>query len=77
MPLEQDQLETMIKEAFPDAEVKIQDLAGDGDHYAAHITSKQFDGLSRVKQHQMVYNALKGKMGDELHALALQTSVPD
>lgn len=77
MPLEQSQLEQMIKDAFPDATVKIQDLAGDGDHYAAHITSKSFEGLSRVKQHQMVYAALKGKMGGELHALALQTSVPD
>lgn len=77
MPLDQNTLEELIKEAFPDADVKIQDLAGDGDHYAAHIISKQFEGLPRVKQHQMVYAALKGKMGDELHALALQTSVPE
>ncbi len=77
MPLQQDELETMIKDAFPDADVRIQDLAGDGDHYSAHITSKKFEGLSRVKQHQMVYAALKGKMGDDLHALALQTSVPN
>ncbi len=76
MPLEQDHLEALIKEAFPDAEIDIQDLAGDGDHYAAHIKSKAFEGLTRVKQHQMVYDALKGKMGEELHALALQTSVP-
>ena len=77
MPLEQTELEALIKEAFPDAEVRIQDLAGDGDHYSAHIISEQFTGLPRVKQHQMVYTALKGKMGDELHALALQTSAPD
>lgn len=77
MPLDQTTLETLIKDAFPDAEVEVQDLAGDGDHYAAHVTSKAFEGLSRVKQHQLVYSALKGKMGDELHALALQTKVPE
>jgi stress-induced morphogen len=69
-------IETFIKEALPDAEVSIQDLRGDGDHYAANVVSKAFEGLSRVKQHQLVYAALKGRMGGELHALALQTSAP-
>ena len=70
------EIEAMIREAFPDAEVTIRDLAGDGDHYAAEIVSSAFDGVSRVRQHQMVYEALKGKMGGELHALALQTRAP-
>jgi stress-induced morphogen len=69
-------IERMIKEAIPDATVKINDLAGDGDHYAAEVVSESFRGLSRVKQHQMVYNALQGNMGGVLHALALQTSAP-
>ncbi|MDX2224623.1 MAG: BolA family transcriptional regulator [Rhodospirillaceae bacterium] len=69
-------IEAMIKDAFPDAEVAIEDLRGDGDHYAATVTSAAFKGKSRVQQHQMVYAALKGKMGGELHALALQTSAP-
>jgi stress-induced morphogen len=69
-------IEAMIKEAFPDAEVTIEDLRGDGDHYAATVVSSAFKGKSRVQQHQMVYAALKGKMGGELHALALQTSAP-
>jgi len=60
-----------------DADVRIEDLRGDGDHYAAYVTSASFKGKSRVQQHQMVYGALKGKMGNELHALALQTSVPE
>jgi stress-induced morphogen len=64
----------MIKDALPDAEVLIQDLAGDGDHYKATIRSAAFAGKSRVAQHQMVYAALKGRMGGELHALALETS---
>ncbi len=68
-------IETMIKDAFPDADVSIQDLAGDGNHYAATVTSGAFAGKSRVQQHQMVYAALKGKMGGELHALALTTQV--
>lgn len=76
MPMNAHDLETMLKEAFPDAEVEIRDLAGDGDHYAANIVSAAFKGKSRVQQHQMVYKALKGKMGGELHALALQTSAP-
>ena len=76
MPMDAGDIERMIKEAIPDATVKINDLAGDGDHYAAEVVSESFRGLSRVKQHQMVYNALKGKMGGVLHALALQTSAP-
>jgi stress-induced morphogen len=70
------EIERMIKEAIPDAQIKINDLAGDGDHYSAEVVSESFRGLSRVKQHQMVYNALKGNMGGVLHALALQTSAP-
>lgn len=70
-------IERLIKEAFPDAEVEIRDLAGDGDHYAASVTSAAFKGKSRVQQHQMVYAALKGRMGGELHALALQTAAKD
>lgn len=69
-------IEAMIKEAFPDADVTIEDLRGDGDHYAATVVTKAFAGKSRVQQHQMVYAALKGKMGGQLHALALQTSAP-
>ena len=69
-------IERMIKEAFPDANVTIQDLRGDGDHYAAHVVSAAFKGKSRVQQHQMIYQALGGRMGGQLHALALQTSVP-
>ncbi|AMW35386.1 BolA family transcriptional regulator [Haematospirillum jordaniae] len=70
-------IEALIREAFPDADVVIEDLAGDGDHYAARVISRAFAGKSRVQQHQMVYAALKGKMGGELHALALQTAVPE
>lgn len=69
-------IEKMIKEALPDADVTIEDLRGDGDHYAALVISREFIGKSRVQQHQMVYAALKGKMGGELHALALQTQPP-
>jgi stress-induced morphogen len=69
-------IERFIKEALPDAKVEIRDLAGDGDHYAANVVSAAFKGKSRVQQHQMVYSALKGRMGGELHALALQTSAP-
>lgn len=76
MPMSIADLETSLKEAFPDAEIAIDDLAGDGDHYRARIVSPAFAGLSRIKQHQLVYGALKGKMGGELHALALETSVP-
>ncbi len=77
MAMEAAEIEAMIRESLPDAKVSIQDLRGDGDHYAAHVTSAQFAGKSRVQQHQMVYKALKGKMGDDLHALALQTSIPE
>jgi stress-induced morphogen len=69
-------LEAELREAFPDAQIQIDDLAGDGDHYRAKIVSAQFAGLPRVRQHQLVYAALKGKMGGELHALALETSTP-
>jgi stress-induced morphogen len=70
-------IERLIKEALPDAQVEIRDLAGDGDHYAANVVSSSFKGKSRVQQHQMIYAALKGRMGGELHALALQTSAPE
>ena len=71
------EIERLIIDAFPDAQVVIVDLAGDGDHFAAKVTSKAFAGVNRVKQHQMVYDALQGKMGGELHALALQTTAPE
>ena len=77
MPMTAGQLEQMIRTALPDSKVDITDLRGDGDHYAAHVVSKAFVGKTRVQQHQMVYDALGGGMGDALHALALQTSVPD
>ncbi|MEQ8558860.1 MAG: BolA family transcriptional regulator [Henriciella sp.] len=76
MAMDRDTLETHLKEAFPDATITLTDLAGDNDHWQAEIVSPQFKGVSRVKQHQMVYAALKGKMGGELHALALKTSAP-
>ena len=76
MPMEAAIIEALIREALPDAVVSIQDLAGDGDHYAATVTSAAFAGKSKVQQHQMVYAALKGKMGGELHALALTTLIP-
>lgn len=76
MPMDAGDIEKMIKEALPDAEVTIRDLAGDGDHYAAEVVSESFRGKSRVQQHQMVYEALQGNMGGVLHALALQTSAP-
>ena len=71
------EIEAMIKAALPDAQVSIEDLAGDGDHYAATVVSAAFRGLPRVRQHQMVYAALQGRMGGVLHALALQTSSPE
>ena len=77
MPMDAHDIETMIKTAIPDAKVTIRDLAGDGDHYAAEVVAESFRGKSRVQQHQMVYEALKGNMGGVLHALALQTSVPE
>jgi len=77
MAMEASEIERLIKEAFPRAEVEITDLAGDGDHYAATVIAPEFAGRNRVQQHQMVYAALKGKMGGELHALALTTKAPD
>ncbi len=77
MPMPAEEIERMLREAFPDAKIQIQDLAGDGDHYAATVISEAFRGKSKVQQHQMVYAALKGKMGGELHALALTTGAPE
>jgi stress-induced morphogen len=77
MPMDANEIERLIKARIPDAEVTIRDLAGDGDHYAATVIAASFRGKSRVQQHQMVYDALKGQMGGTLHALALQTGVPD
>lgn len=77
MPMDENEIVRLIKAALPDATVSIQDLAGDGDHYAATVVSESFRGKSRVQQHQMVYQALQGNMGGVLHALALQTSAPD
>jgi stress-induced morphogen len=71
------EIETLIRAALPDAQVSVEDLAGDGDHYAAQIVSESFRGRSRIQQHQMVFAALGGRMGGVLHALALKTSVPD
>ena len=76
MPMSVETLRQHLVEAFPDAEIAIEDLAGDGDHYRARIVAEAFRGLNRVRQHQLVYAALKGKMGGELHALALETSAP-
>lgn len=76
MPMSADVLRAHLVEAFPDADIAIEDLAGDGDHYRARIVSTAFKGLPRVRQHQLVYGALKGQMGGELHALALETSAP-
>jgi stress-induced morphogen len=76
MPMQPQEIERMIKLHLPDAEVTIEDLAGDGDHYAATVISEAFRGKTRVRQHQMVYEALQGNMGGVLHALALQTKVP-
>jgi stress-induced morphogen len=76
MAMDAQSIESLIRQALPDAEVEIRDLAGDGDHYSATIVSAAFRGKTRVQQHQMVYQALQGRMGGELHALALQTSAP-
>ena len=73
MAIKQEEIEMLLKEGFPDAEIEIQDLAGDDNHFAAKIKSSQFKGKNKVQQHQMVYSSLKGKMGNELHALALTT----
>ena len=77
MAMDAGEIEILIKQGIPDAKVEILDLRGDGDHYAAHITSPSFAGKSRVQQHQMVYEALQGSMDKELHALAIQTAVPE
>lgn len=71
------EIERLIKDALPDARITIEDLRGDGDHYACHVVSAAFSGKNRVQQHQMVYKALQGRMGTELHALALQTATPE
>ena len=76
MAIEAGEIERLIKAGFPDAQVRIDDLRGDGDHYAATVISAAFKGKTRVQQHQMVYQALQGRMGNELHALALQTAAP-
>ena len=77
MPMSAGEIEHLIRAALPDARISIRELAADGDHYAAEVVSEKFRGKSRVQQHQMVYEALKGNMGGALHALALQTSAPD
>ena len=77
MPMDAREIESLIRAAIPDATVEIRDLAGDGDHYAAPVTSPVFRGKSRVQQHQMVYSALQGRMGGALHALALTTVAPE
>ena len=74
--MQANEISDLIKAAFPDAQIEITDLAGDGDHYSAKVTSASFAGKSRVQQHKMVYDALEGRMGGVLHALALQTQVP-
>jgi stress-induced morphogen len=76
MAMDAAEIEQLIKQALPDAKVAIEDLRGDGDHYAATVISAAFAGKTRVQQHQMVYQALRGRMGDQLHALALQTAAP-
>ena len=76
MPMRAEEIEAMIVAAIPDARVEIRDLAGDGDHYAARVVSSSFAGVLRVRQHQMVYKALGGRMGNELHALQLETAAP-
>jgi stress-induced morphogen len=77
MPMAASDIEALIRAALPDAKVEIRDLAGDGDHYAARVVSNSFVGLNRVRQHQLVYRALGNRMGGELHALQLETAVPD
>ena len=77
MPMAADEIERLIKASIPDSEVTIRDLAGDGDHYAARVVSPSFSGMSRIRQHQAVYSALGGRVGGELHALQLETAVPE
>lgn len=76
MPMNAAEIERLIKAKLPDAEITITDLAGDGDHFAAAVVSSAFKGKTRVQQHQLIYDALKGQMGGALHALALQTAAP-
>ena len=75
MPMSASEIEELIRQSLPDAEIRIEDLRGDGDHYAAYVSSSAFKDKTRVQQHQMIYDALRGRVGNELHALALQTSV--
>tara|TARA_Y100001970_G_C14209525_1_gene846077 strand:+ start:357 stop:587 length:231 start_codon:yes stop_codon:yes gene_type:complete len=75
MPLSKEELEKLIKDSIPDSKVTIEDLKGDGDHYSATVISKSFEGKSKIEQHKLVYNSLKGKMGNELHALMLKTKM--
>jgi stress-induced morphogen len=77
MPMSAQEIERLIRERLPDAQITIKDLAGDGDHYAAQVVSEAFRGKTRVQQHQMIYDALRGNMGGALHALALQTAAPE
>jgi stress-induced morphogen len=77
MSMDAQEIERLIRESIPEADVTIEDLRGDGDHYAARVVSPAFKGKTRIQQHQMVYEALRGNMGNILHALALQTSVPE
>ena len=77
MAMDASEIERLIQEALPDAKIVIEDLRGDGDHYAAHVISEAFRGKTRVQQHQIVYKALQGNMGEALHALALQTAAPE
>ena len=76
MPITVNEIEELLLKSFPNAKITIDDLRGDGDHYAAKIVTAEFKGKTRVQQHQMVYNAMNGKMGTDLHALALNTSAP-
>ncbi|GBQ07800.1 MULTISPECIES: BolA family protein [Saccharibacter] len=77
MPMPATEIERTIRDAFPDAQITVQDLAGDGDHYACEVVSEAFRGVPRVKQHQMVYAAFGGRVGTELHALAVKTRTPE
>ncbi|HEX5237165.1 MAG TPA: BolA family transcriptional regulator [Sphingomicrobium sp.] len=77
MAMQASEIERLIRDGIPDAEVTIRDLAGDGDHYAARVVSRSFQGMSRIRQHQAVYSALGGRVGGELHALQLETAVPE
>ncbi len=77
MAMDAGEIERLIRGGIPDAPIAIEELRGDGDHYAAHVVSESFRGKTRIEQHQMVYQTLKGQMGEALHALALQTSVPE